>query len=253
MAEQTRHARDASGALYLIETHCAVPVTAWHSHASLVVGRVVSGRRSLRLIVGGLDLGPGDGFVVPPDHAHAWSAGTAHIRIITLDPTRVAIPRCSAGILKDGAWNAAFDTACDAIDEGTAFDIAPLLDLTARLCPPPPEIRILAGAVRKARRIAATRLEEPLHLGDLGRQVGLSPWHLHRLYHAAWGLTPAAHRLEERLRLARRLLLDGSSVAEAAATAGFSDQSHLCRAFRRLMGVPPATWLRQVRRSHAPG
>jgi len=54
--------------------------------------------------------------------------------------------------------------------------------------------------------------------------------------------------LEARLRLARRLILAGVALAETAASAGFADQSHLNRAFRKLMGTSPGRWARQMRR-----
>lgn len=43
----------------------------------------------------------------------------------------------------------------------------------------------------------------------------------------------------ERARHARTLLLRGSSVGDAAATAGFADQPHLSREFQRLVGMSP--------------
>lgn len=64
----------------------------------------------------------------------------------------------------------------------------------------------------------------------------------------SWGLTPAEQRLAARLRQARRLSLAGLPIAEVATAVGFADQSHLNRAFRRLMGVPPGRWVRQIRR-----
>jgi AraC-like DNA-binding protein len=45
-----------------------------------------------------------------------------------------------------------------------------------------------------------------------------------------------------RLQRARRLLLQGVSLAEAAFACGFADQSHLTRQFRRAYGVTPGRW-----------
>nr|WP_310206490.1 helix-turn-helix domain-containing protein [Paenarthrobacter nitroguajacolicus] len=41
---------------------------------------------------------------------------------------------------------------------------------------------------------------------------------------------------------ARRLLLDGRPAAEAAVEAGFHDQSHLTRHFRRVLGTTPGAF-----------
>jgi AraC-like DNA-binding protein len=39
---------------------------------------------------------------------------------------------------------------------------------------------------------------------------------------------------------ARRLLLTGLSIADVSLEAGFADQSHFTRAFKRIVGVTPA-------------
>ncbi|WP_460942138.1 helix-turn-helix domain-containing protein [Okibacterium endophyticum] len=44
----------------------------------------------------------------------------------------------------------------------------------------------------------------------------------------------------ERAASARRLLIRGAKASEAAAAAGFADQAHLTREFRRLVGIAPA-------------
>lgn len=74
---------------------------------------------------------------------------------------------------------------------------------------------------------------------DVARAAGLSPFHLHRLFTEQTGLTPREFRETVRLRLARRGIERGLPPAEAAALAGFYDQSHLSRAFRRHMGCTP--------------
>ena len=42
---------------------------------------------------------------------------------------------------------------------------------------------------------------------------------------------------------ARRLMLHGLSLADAAASAGFADQSHMTRHFSKTYGHTPARWL----------
>ena len=70
---------------------------------------------------------------------------------------------------------------------------------------------------------------------------GCSPFsQLLRGFARAVATTPHAYLLQLRVRLARRLLAAGRYPAEAAAEAGFADQSHLTRAFSRQLGVTPA-------------
>ena len=80
---------------------------------------------------------------------------------------------------------------------------------------------------------------DSLSLADLADQAGLTPSYLIRSSLRATGLTPHGHVLRARVELARRLLLAGVPAAEAALAAGFCDQAHLIRQFRRHYGVTP--------------
>lgn len=63
-----------------------------------------------------------------------------------------------------------------------------------------------------------------------------------RRFARATGLPPAAHARMVRLDRARDLIARGTSPAEAAATTGFADQSHLGRLFREGYGTTPARY-----------
>ncbi|MGX1282843.1 helix-turn-helix transcriptional regulator [Bradyrhizobium elkanii] len=58
------------------------------------------------------------------------------------------------------------------------------------------------------------------------------------------GIPPHTFRLLARLNLARQLLRAGEPIAAVAADAGFSDQSHLTRLFRRTFGTTPGVYWR---------
>ncbi|MTH33710.1 helix-turn-helix domain-containing protein [Paracoccus limosus] len=83
-----------------------------------------------------------------------------------------------------------------------------------------------------------------LGLSDLAAGVGLTPSYLIRSTRRATGLTPHGHVLRARVDHARRLLLAGTPAAEAAIAAGFCDQAHLIRQFRRHYGVTPGALIR---------
>ena len=56
-------------------------------------------------------------------------------------------------------------------------------------------------------------------------------------------LTPYGLVLDLRVEHAKSLLARGKSIADAAYGAGFSDQSHLTRHFRRRTGITPKQYL----------
>jgi len=52
-------------------------------------------------------------------------------------------------------------------------------------------------------------------------------------------MTPHGYQRQARIRSATDLIRRGRALAEVAAAAGFADQAHLTRCFRRTMGVTP--------------
>lgn len=103
----------------------------------------------------------------------------------------------------------------------------------------PAAIRILLERIE-----AGVAAGDTLSLSDLASEVGLNPSYLIRSTTRATGLTPHGHVLRTRVDHARRLLLDGTPAAEAAVAAGFCDQPHLIRQFRRHYGVTPGALIR---------
>ncbi|WP_315709641.1 helix-turn-helix domain-containing protein [Brenneria uluponensis] len=81
--------------------------------------------------------------------------------------------------------------------------------------------------------------EQLTSLAELAETIGISRFQLLRAFTRELGITPHAYLIQRRVQLARRLLLSGKSLSEAALDAGFADQSHMTRAFTRQIGVPP--------------
>lgn len=69
---------------------------------------------------------------------------------------------------------------------------------------------------------------------------GLSRWRFGRKLRDETGLTPRDMRRQLRVAEARGLIEQGETLAEAAFGAGFSDQAHMSRQLRSLLGVTPA-------------
>jgi len=100
-----------------------------------------------------------------------------------------------------------------------------------------------------AARLRALLDDDPVAaptLRDAGRMLGASPDHLVRSFSAAYGMPPHRYLTGRRIDRARRLLLDGMPVSAVAHAVGFFDQAHLTRHFRRMLGVPPASFARSA-------
>jgi AraC-like DNA-binding protein len=99
--------------------------------------------------------------------------------------------------------------------------------------------------VERAVQLLEQRFRERVSVAEAARVAGLSRGHFLRAFRASVGVSPHEYLVQCRLRHARRLIaLDGSrrSLAEIAMEAGFSDQAHLTRHFRRAFGQTPGQW-----------
>jgi AraC-like DNA-binding protein len=79
-------------------------------------------------------------------------------------------------------------------------------------------------------------------LADLAAAAGVSQYLLMRAFREQFGVPPHAFQVAQRVKQVGRLLEAGVSAADAAAAAGFFDQSHMYRHFRRRLGLTPAAY-----------
>jgi len=84
-------------------------------------------------------------------------------------------------------------------------------------------------------------------LGELAEIVGVHPTYLGRAFRAHYGLSVGEYGRRLRLAWAAAELARGEKpLAEIATSAGFADQSHFTRVFRRHIGTTPARYREQA-------
>ncbi len=94
--------------------------------------------------------------------------------------------------------------------------------------------------VERARQYLSTHLTQEIHIGDVAREVGLSQYHLCRLFRSLTGMTIRQYLTKERIRTAKQLLAaTDTSIPEIAALLRFCDQSHFTLTFRKQEGMTP--------------
>jgi AraC-like DNA-binding protein len=89
--------------------------------------------------------------------------------------------------------------------------------------------------------------DNSIPMATLAATVGLSPQRLRALAREQLGMPLPRWRVWTRLRRAAEALQAGQSLSEAASVAGFSDQAHLTRQMREMMGITPAAVLPALR------
>ena len=100
------------------------------------------------------------------------------------------------------------------------------------------------AAVQQVRDYLNAYYSQNVSLDELAKLVELKPLKLLRAFKAEVGLPPHAYLNQLRVYQAKRLLIAGLSIADAAADTGFVDQSHLHRHFKKMVGVTPGQYVR---------
>lgn len=91
-----------------------------------------------------------------------------------------------------------------------------------------------------------SHLAQPLSLEELAARTRYSPSHLHKLFKAALGRTPAQYLTDCRIAQAKRMLLGTSlPAARIAEACGFESPSYFCYVFRRETGLTPSAYRRE--------
>ncbi|MFF7709274.1 helix-turn-helix domain-containing protein [Pseudomonas sp. NPDC007930] len=93
--------------------------------------------------------------------------------------------------------------------------------------------------LRRAQEFIHAHSEQPLSLQRISEVAGLSPSQLVRSFKQRFGFTPHEFLVNRRVQVARLHLRSGASIASAAQAAGFADQAHLQRTFKRHLAATP--------------
>jgi AraC-like DNA-binding protein len=97
-------------------------------------------------------------------------------------------------------------------------------------------------AVRRVRESIASVDSAAIDVGAVAQEFGLHPHYLISLFKDAVGLPPHQYQIAQRIDRARCLLDDELPLSSVASTAGFADQSHLNRFFKRTYAMTPGAY-----------
>ncbi len=233
-----------------------------HTHDQFGIGVIRQGAQVSHSGRGQVEAGPGQIITVNPGEVHdgAPIGGERAWQMLYLDPAVVAgaadgLP--AGGVFEfehpvmDAPMLATDVLALYALTTGPAEPLACdvlLLRVLAQaggrnaLAPD----RGVPAAIRHARDLIDDAPAAALSLADLAGACGLSRFQVLRAFSRATGMTPHAYQLQRRLLLARGLLRQGAALADAAAAAGFADQSHMTRVFSRAYGISPGRYAHAV-------
>ncbi len=100
--------------------------------------------------------------------------------------------------------------------------------------------------VARALTLLHARLRDSWTVEALGREVGLSRSALADRFCQVIGVPPMQYLTSWRMQVAvQELVNSNKSIPQIAQDIGYDNEASFTRAFKRCMGVPPATWRRQ--------
>jgi AraC-like DNA-binding protein len=234
-----------------------------HAHDQYGIGVIEHGAHRSWSGRGQVEARAGEVITVNPGEVHdgAPLAGTSRRwRMLYLDPRLVsaawdggpaefarpaaAAPRTAACFAHAFAMATTPAAESLAVEEAVArllvVALSELGDAGPRRAGPPPPIA-------RARARLDEAPAETVTLAALAALSGVTVPQLLRGFSRTLGMTPHAYLMQRRVRFAQAEIARGVPLAEAAASAGFADQSHMTRAFTRQLGLPPGRFRAALR------
>ncbi|WP_284319464.1 AraC family transcriptional regulator [Dyella acidisoli] len=231
-----------------------------HAHDQYGIGVITAGAQKSWSGAGTVESAAGDVIMVSPGEMHDGSpiGGAREWHMLYLEPRLlvreladelsgsdvmfqpvVHDPSLAGEVMKLlGALEPA-TAACDDAEELLLACLARVVQRHRMSGPPLPRT---SPAIARAVEWIEAEPDAATSLSALAASCDMSRFQLIRGFMRDMGTTPHAYRIQLRVRLARRYLAQGQSIAEAALLSGFADQSHLTRAFVRQLGITPARY-----------
>ncbi len=231
-----------------------------HRHDTYAIGITTAGVQTFRYRGSRRVCLPGQVHVLYPDELHDGAAGTGDgfgYRILYIPPE----------LVRSALGGSALPFVVDPVQEPTPV-ARPIASLLSDIDEPVSELscadiaaavadslmslgghvthrraRIDLRAVHLVRDYLTAHACEPTPASTLEEVAGIDRFTIARHFRWAFGTSPDRYRTLRRLARARAAIESGRSLAEAAAEAGFADQSHLTRQFKRAYGLTPGRWM----------
>jgi AraC family transcriptional regulator len=220
--------------------------------------------RSFDLVAGSVLIGaPGHEYICTHHHGQGDQCLSFHLAPEIIDAIgghvetwqACALPPLPELIVLGELGGATADRQSDVgFDEVAMLLTARVVEVTSGRTARPAETR----AQDRARMVDAAvwidaHAHEPLAIGDVGREIGLSPFHFLRLFARVFGVTPHQYLIRCRVRRAARLLAhETHPISGIVLDVGFRDLSNFVRTFHRAAGVSPRAFRHAAQRPCRP-
>lgn len=238
-----------------------------HRHESYAIGVTERGTQAFRYR--GTDCASTTGLtmVLHPDELHDGHAVAPDgfvYRMLYIDAALIGealggtgLPFVADAVADDAilatSINEAFegfpDTVTTLAGAGIAAAIADRLSQRAGRPPQPRPFHYFGTRLDRAREALDAAIDLSMTAEDLEAVSGLDRYTLARAFRARFATSPHRHLVGRRLQRVKEAVASGASLADAAAEAGFADQSHMTRHFKTRFGLTPGRYAQLLRQS----
>ena len=243
------HYTESSCAELILAEHIAREYP-WHAHTHhWIIGMVCSGTAYFSTRESRQALRRGESFIVPPNVAHSLKVyENTTLAVLCINPNK----NIEENVIDFLSSLQNSDYSNTFLNTVSIHELEKLKDMAIRLSEQPDfesHELLLSPPILVVVKKLQDYPEEIFSLDEMAAVAGYSRWHFLRLFQKEVGLTPHAYQMVCRLRLLRVLLRTDTAAADAAVSAGFSDQSHMHKVFKLHHGLTP----RQFRQASTRG
>jgi AraC family transcriptional regulator len=232
-----------------------------HAHERAILSVILEGGFEVAFGSRTIACGPGSSLVEPAGERHSNRIGACGARVLVLEIQESAL----VGPLRNCAR--LFSTQSSFLHPDTVRLSRRLAQQLRSPQPVAPRcveaagVELIEAAARRAdggdnRRSGAwlgevrdylhAHLDRPIRVAVLARRAGVHRVHLGRAFRERFGESVGAYHRRLRIQWAANELVEGNaSVGDIALSAGFADQPHFTRCFKRLLGETPGAYSRQ--------
>lgn len=169
---------------------------------------------------------------------------------------QVRVPECATAFRRDEAVSVAqrvlrewgrWDAASPLVAEGLCLELLALIARQRGV-----SLRRPPAWLHRARELLHEQCSDGLRVAEAARILGVHPVHFVRAFRQFFRSTPGEYMRHCRLEKAASLLASTElPLAQVALAAGFADQSHFTKVFRRGWGRSPGAYRQLQRRPRA--
>jgi AraC-like DNA-binding protein len=236
-----------------------------HAHETFSIGIVTNGRciylnGRTRQHIGARTvvlMNPGDAHACNPDGGGPWSYRMLYFDVAWLTDIQQDLgsswndrfrPFLATATTQFGLYAGLYrlydvltDQQADCLEKHSAA-VAFMTTVQQALSPAPDLPSHGHRGLARAAEFIRDNYTRSIKLEEICSAADLSPSYLIRAFNVKYGLTPHAYVTNCRIEFSRSQLRRGRPIAEVALAAGFSDQAHLQRSFKRLVAATPGQY-----------